>query len=34
MEDRKFWFWANLTVMCFNIIGAAFALYVWLGGPL
>lgn len=34
MEDRKFWFWANTIVMAANVVGGAFALYVWLGGPL
>lgn len=34
MNDRKFWLVANTVVMALNLIGAAFALYVWLGGPL
>lgn len=34
MEDRKFWLVANTIVMAANVVGGAFALYVWLGGPL
>ena len=30
----KFWLVANTVVMAMNVIGAAFAIYVWLGGPL
>lgn len=34
MNDAKFWLVANTIVMVLNVIGGAFALYVWLGGPL
>ena len=34
MSDVKFWLVANTIVMALNVIGAAFALYVWLGGAL
>ena len=34
MNDVKFWLVANTIVMVANVIGGAFALYVWLGGPL
>lgn len=34
MNDRKFWLVANTIVMALNVFGAAFAIYVWLGGPL
>ena len=34
MNDVKFWLVANTVVMTMNVIGGAFALYVWLGGPL
>ena len=33
-QDDKFWLVANIAVTCFNIAAAAFAAYVWLGGPL
>ena len=33
-KDDRFWFVANIAVTCFNIAAAAFAAYVWLGGPL
>lgn len=34
MSDVRFWLIANTVVMAANVIGGAFALYVWLGGPL
>ena len=34
MNDAKFWLVANTIVTALNVIGAAFAIYVWLGGPL
>ena len=34
MNDAKFWLVANTIVMAANVIGGAFALYVWLGGAL
>ena len=34
MNDAKLWLVVNMVVMALNVIGAAFALYVWLGGPL
>ena len=33
-KDERFWMVANVAVLCFNIVAAAFAVYVWLGGPL
>lgn len=34
MDDARFWLVAITIVMAANVIGGAFALYVWLGGPL
>ena len=34
MNDARFWLVANTIVMALNMIGVAFAIYVWLGGPL
>ena len=34
MNDVRFWLVMNGIVWAFNLIGAAFAAYVWLGGPL
>lgn len=34
MNDARFWLVMNCILGAFNLLGAAFALYVWLGGPL